>query len=221
MNIFRYDSALGKVLNRITDLVILNLLTFLVSIPIVPIGAGITALHSVLIKIIKEEEVSITKSFFTSFKREFKQATIIWLLIILVFGILSLDEAIFNGMITNGAYEGFARGGRIVIVGATLVALMILQYVFPIQARYEGRIKETLGKAVGLAIGAFPRTVLMLLAQLLPIAGIWLLGFYIVPIYILVGISGPAYLVALLYNPLFKDGTATEHAGGEPADEVE
>ena len=81
--------------------------------------------------------------------------------------------------------------------------MLVLQYMFPIEARFEGGIRETLGKAFRLAVGAFPRSILMLLVQFLPWIGFWLFHAYFLPFYILIGISGPAYLVARLYRPLF------------------
>ena len=206
MSIFRYDSPLGKGLNRITDLVILNLFTLLASIPLITIGPGICALHYVLIKLIKDEEVSLRADYFKAFKRELKQGIITWILMLPVFGILWLDMRIVKTM------EGNASSvGQIIMISCIALALMILQYVFPIQARYEGGIKETLGKAVRLSFGAFPRSVCMIIAQLLPLGGFMLFSVYFTPIYILMGISGPAYLVAKLYNPLFKEEDDNEY----------
>ena len=80
------DSPVMRFLSRLCDLIILNLLCIVCCIPIITAGASITALFSVTLKMVKGEESYIAKGFFKGFKDNFKQATIIWL-IVAAFGI--------------------------------------------------------------------------------------------------------------------------------------
>ena len=73
MNILRPDSEVMEFLGKATDLIILNLLCVLCSIPIITIGAAFTAKYYVSMKIAKGEEPSAVKSFFKSFCLNFKQ----------------------------------------------------------------------------------------------------------------------------------------------------
>ena len=70
MKFFNLDSPLMKFLSRMTDILWLNILTVVCSIPIVTAGASFTALHYVCLKMVRDEEGYITKDFFKSFKRE-------------------------------------------------------------------------------------------------------------------------------------------------------
>ena len=88
MKIFDLDSPLMNVLNKMADLMWLNILTLICCIPVITAGAALTSMHYVALKIVRNEESYITRSFFKSFKTNFRQATLIWLLLMLVAAIL-------------------------------------------------------------------------------------------------------------------------------------
>ena len=78
MSIFEEGSPFQGFLNKVTDLLILNLVTLLLCLPVITAGAALTAMHYVLLKMVRGEEGYIVKSFFRAFKREFRQATVMW-----------------------------------------------------------------------------------------------------------------------------------------------
>ena len=78
--IFDMDSPVMRFLSRMADLMIMNLVVTICCIPIVTIGASITAMHYVMLKLVRGEDGYIVKDFFKSFKQNFKQSTIIWLI---------------------------------------------------------------------------------------------------------------------------------------------
>lgn len=90
-NIFNSDSGFSKFMNRVADLFILNILWIFCSIPIITIGATTTALYSVNLKFIDNEEENLIKTFFKSFKENFKKSTIIWLIILSLSIILGVN----------------------------------------------------------------------------------------------------------------------------------
>ena len=87
MNIFSYESKFSQVMLKLSYSCWLNLLWFICSIPVFTIGASTTALYTVTLKIADETESNITKQFFQAFKRNFVQATRLWLIMLLA-GIL-------------------------------------------------------------------------------------------------------------------------------------
>ena len=89
--IFNLDSPLMQGLGKFADLMILNFLAMICCIPIFTIGASITALHYMSLKIVRGEECYIAKGFFKSFTQNFKQATVIWLVLLLAIVILAGD----------------------------------------------------------------------------------------------------------------------------------
>ena len=74
MKIFNPDSPFMVVLSRIADLILINIFTLILCIPIVTGGAAITAGYYTLLKIRRDEDSGTTKLYFGSFKENFKQA---------------------------------------------------------------------------------------------------------------------------------------------------
>ena len=159
------DNVVTRALSRICDFVILNILWLVCSIPIVTIGASTTALYSVMQKIVRNEEGYIARSFFKAFKQNFKQATIVWLLIAALGLILSVDLNMARSL------EGTIRIVFQVIFGFFSFWLFaIFLYVFPLLARYENSTKATLKNAVILSIAKLPFTFLMMVVVVVPVA---------------------------------------------------
>ena len=75
---FDLDNPFIQFLNRLTDVVILNVICLICCIPIVTIGTSITALHYVTMKMARNEEGYIVRDFFKSFRENFRQSAIIW-----------------------------------------------------------------------------------------------------------------------------------------------
>ena len=94
--LFDLDNPVMRFLSRVADLLVLNLLFILCSIPIFTIGASITALYYCFFKMKDQEEGYLAKRFFKSFKENFKQATIMWLLLLILFLVLGFEFLIFR-----------------------------------------------------------------------------------------------------------------------------
>ena len=94
--IFDLDSPVMRFLSRMADLMILNLLMTVCCLPVFTIGAANTAMHYVMLKMVRGEEGYIVKDFFKSFKMNFKQATVIWLIMILFILVFAGDYIIMT-----------------------------------------------------------------------------------------------------------------------------
>ena len=91
MKIFDIDGPVIQFLNKMADLMLINILTMVCCIPIITAGAAFTAMHYMALKIVRDEECYITRGYFKSFRENFRQSTIIWLLLLLVAVILGMD----------------------------------------------------------------------------------------------------------------------------------
>ena len=89
--LFNMDNKFFTVMGRVADLIMLNVVCLICCLPIVTIGASLTALHYVTLKMARNEESYIIRSFFKSFKQNFKQATIINLIMLVIAAILYMD----------------------------------------------------------------------------------------------------------------------------------
>ena len=97
MKLFNPESRFMEALSTISDLMILNLVTLVCCLPVITIGAALTGMHYVLLKMVRREEGYIVRSYFKSFKENFLQATIIWILFLLFLGIFFLDIYLTGG----------------------------------------------------------------------------------------------------------------------------
>ena len=78
---FRLESPLIQGLGKVTDLIVLNILTILLSVPVITAGAALTSLYDATWRIIQDEGV-VYRSYFVSFKTNFKKSTLLWLIIL-------------------------------------------------------------------------------------------------------------------------------------------
>lgn len=155
--LFRMDSPLMRFLTKIADLMVLNILFCVTSIPLITIGASWTALYSVTLKMVRDEEGSVSRSYFRSFRQNFRQATLLWLGVLVVLALLVLDIRVLNGM-AGGTAPGLLRVGVEILA---LLGIMVLQYLFPSLARFEASLADTLKNACMMALAHLPKTALM------------------------------------------------------------
>lgn len=196
--VFALDSPLMNGLSKLADLIWLNILATICCIPIITIGASLTALHYVVLKMVKDEEGYITRSFFKSFKENFKQATLMWLMLLVVFILLVADFMIFR--FSGIVFPGWCQ------IALTAIAVLIMfatMHLFPLLSRYENSIRATYKNSLFMGILHLPKTILMMLCWIVPIViTIYVESFF--PIVFFLGISGPAFLNALLYKKSFQ-----------------
>lgn len=196
---FNPDSPVMSFLSRIADLIWLNLLTLLCSIPIVTAGAAFTALHYVSIKMVRNEEGYLTRSYFKSFKENFFQATVMWILMLFLTAAAGADFYFVSMMDSGVAFV--LRTGLCVVLFFFLCSGI---YWFALLARFENSIKNTIKNACFIGILNFPKSICILIIY----AVFWVLygmfALHILPLIFLLGISLPIYLASYLFSGIFK-----------------
>ncbi len=218
--LFDLESPLFSFLNKFADLVYLNILTMICCIPIITIGASMTALNYVVLKMVRNEEGYITRAFFKSFKQNFKQATLIWLILLLIAGILAGDA-----FIMSYSTVAFPSWFRIALAIVAFIMVFATIHVFPVLAKFDNSIKQTFKNSLFMGILSLPKTILMILCWAVPAVTL-IFFFRAFPIVFLLGISGPAFVGALLYNKTFKRFEPEEDTGdgewsSEPIEETD
>ena len=186
------------VLNKISDVMIVNLLTILMCIPVITAGAALTAKDYMCYKLVKNEEGGILKGFFHSFKQNFKQATIIWLVMMVVMGISGFDMLFAYGL--EGEGTGIVRA---IMMAAGFFVFIACIMIFPVLARFDNTIKGTIKSGIHMTVAILPRAVLMGILYIIPPV-VGLFWFASVPVVFLFGIAGPGYLSAMLYRSAFE-----------------
>lgn len=197
--LFDIDSPIIAFLSRVADLIWLNLLTLICCIPVVTAGAAFTALHYVTVKMVRNEEGYLTKSYFKSFKENFLQATALWILLVLILAVAAGDFYFISMM-----DSGVAFVLRIALGAVFFFFLCSALYWFPLLSRFENSLKNTIKNSCLVGILSFPKTIGILL-----IYGVF--GFVyaafalrLMPLILMAGISLPVYIASYLYSGIFK-----------------
>ncbi len=164
MQIFSPDSEVMEFLSKVTDYIILNLLTLLCSIPIITIGAAHTAKFYTSMKIVRGEEPSVTKSYFKSFRENFAQVTVAWLIILLVGLVLAFDW--YNVLYGRAASMPIIL--KAVLGVLSFVVWSVAYCMFPFEARYKVTLKELFKASMVMALLNFPRMILIFIVTFLP-----------------------------------------------------
>ncbi len=184
-----------RALSDLTTLVALNLLTLLCSVPIITAGAALTALNDGVMRVI-DGEGNIIKRYFKRFKSEIRQATPVWLLFLFIGAFLYIDTLIFG---KPSGDTGVAYG-LVPVWALGFVVSCIFVWTWPLIARIETGFFGTIKNAARMAVGAFPRTVAMVVIYALMLF-VFLNEVRLLPVAFVLGLSLPTYLSGLIYKP--------------------
>lgn len=147
--IFNLDNNFFRGISKIIDCVWLSLLWFMCCIPVFTIGAATTALYYTVNKSIKNDRGYASSEYFASFKTNFKQSTVVWLLFMAIYIVTGVDYFVMKAFAEAGAdigkvYLAFPVLGVIVTMWGV--------YVFPYIARFENTTKVILKNTLFIAI---------------------------------------------------------------------
>lgn len=196
--IFDLDNPVMRFLGDLFDLLMLNLITVALCIPIITAGPALTALHYMTLKMARGEQTYILAPYFKSFKENFRQSAVIGLIYIAAIAVFAIDLWIFRSGVMD-----LPQVMRIMIVAVAIVLYLLFLWVIPLQAHFENTIRGTFRNSTLMSLAHFPRTLAMAAIWLLPIACA-VISYQLWPIVMMFGLSAPAFLCAKVYSPAFK-----------------
>lgn len=168
---FSFDSPLMKFMTKVANLMWANFLFITCSIPVITFGASATSLYYIVIKVIKDEDVSVTRMFFKSFKENFKQSTIIWLILMFGYIFFGLDLYIFYN--NPDKYNFYIIA---IVVLFTVLWSFLFMHVFPYISRFKSSIKDTIKNSLVIGLTHIVKTIFMIAISICPV--IWALSKY-------------------------------------------
>ncbi len=178
-------------MTKLADLMILNIVFLISCLPVVTIGAALTGMNYVTMKMIRNEEGGIVSSFFSSFWQNFRQATILWLGVLALAAFLLID---YRALTAIPEIEGYSTVRALLLVVCVLF-LMVTQYLFPELAKFKTGTIPAVKNAFLMAVGNLPKTVVMLVFSTAAVY-FTLLNEYTITaamlIWLLIGFSGLA-----------------------------
>lgn len=210
---FSTDSKLYRFMSRLTDLFKLNFLWLIFSLPVITLGVSTIAAYTVALKMAEGEEGYIGRDFLKAFKANLKQGIPMSFITILCVWTVYLDFQIFR------AAEENAFVFLIIGIVAAYVFTFSLLYVYPLLARYENTVLNSLKNSFNISMRYFPRSLLLVILCAVETA----VMFWNLKTVILIAVVGPALLtltVSTFAMAIFRDlekipGTVAERENTE------
>ena len=190
MKFFSVDSPLYKFMNRLMDVFKLNCMWLLCSLPIVTMGAATTAAYTITLKMVNDEEGYIAGPFWKEFKANLKKGSILGVIALVACYAVSLDFQLYH--VAKQHNMMFLIVG---VIGIYLIFMHIV-FAFPLLARYENSIVNTMRNSYSIAAKFLGRTAFLAVLLVIEMAIIlWNLttmfaGLLIGPACIILTISG-------------------------------
>lgn len=213
-NPIREDSALTRITARIADLITLNLLTILCSLPVITIGVSMTALFASIRDLMRDVGSSTARQYFHYWKADFAPATKLFLPILAVEVLLGLDAY----FLTSGEKSAPLFVWALFILCAVLVSGTSI-LCFLLSVNFKNTFGHTYVNAFKLCIARFPQAVLSSLLFGWPV-----ILFLASPtlflqssiLLLLIGVSLPAYFCSLLFRPVIRRLSSPQTDSSDP-----
>ncbi len=201
--IFHPDSPLLRFLDKVADVMILNLVFVATAIPVVTLGAALTALNYTAMKIVSGESTSVASDYLRSFRTNFKQATLLGLAVVGLALVLAAWYVVVDNL------DGPIIVRIVLLVVFYLVAfrfVLATLYVFPYNATFENTVLEVLnnsrlmslrhlfGSLAIAAVTALPVVVTVFYPRVAVYGLLWFL----------IGFAGIAVVNAVLFTRIFR-----------------
>jgi len=225
--LFDLENPVFQLIARLTDLTVLGLISAVCCLPVVTIGPAVTAMFKSVYDLTLERDNGIIKPYFRAFRANFKQAVTVWLL-----GLLGFASLVCDWLLLRLYFEGTAYTVLVwVVLLLAFLLVGVLCYLFPLIARYDNTLHEHVRNAGILAIRYFPKTILMVLIQMLPILMVTYMPFVLLQTILLWILFYPGLSMqanAFILRPVFEklereamERAAMADAGDEAAEAAE
>ncbi len=165
-------------------------------------------MYYVTLKLARDEDGYTIRSFFKSFKENFKQATAIWLIFLLTGMLLAFDVYYFIKMAAPSSLRTIMIS---VFVAMIFIWSAMFTYVFPLQARFYNPVKRTIFNSFFMSIRHMFHTIGMLAVD----AAILFLSVTYIPQLSIFGVALVAFFNSYMLNSVFSKYMPKEQ---KPAD---
>lgn len=155
----------------------------LLFITAIPMGPSISALLSVMGKLMKEKEIDLWKDYSRAYRQNFKQSLAIWVFLLIVFGILLVD---INFVKSTPSYRFLSM----FFLGIMIILMLIALYAFPILTKFSMKTIDIIRVSIYFSIRKLPTTAV----KIVIIIG----GFYLLKYLKIIGIAFFASVIAYL-----------------------
>ena len=192
--IFDPENKMMQLGVKFADLLLVNAMTLLLSLPVITAGAAFSAMHYMVLRIYRDEQASVIREYWRAFRQNWKQGTRLLLIYLGIGAVLGCDIYLIAADLINwGQYF------NLLVLAVTVIYLISLAWVFVLQSRYNYGIRDMVKYSLVLGFRNLPASVAMVILAAAPIA-FFLVMATAIPIVLLMGASLPAFLQAMLYS---------------------
>ncbi|MGN0204276.1 MAG: YesL family protein [Coprococcus sp.] len=198
-------------LEQIIDLAWVSILWLVFSIPLVTAGASTSALYYTVTKVIRHHRGYIWREFWGSFKSNFKQSTIIWILYVILMIIFWIDIRVMGtigGTVANTLQYTFLIG----MVMVTAILFFALAYT----ARFIQDVKHILINSALMALRHLPKTLLLLIVAALAVLSVYLMGIAFILAPAIAAILDSVILESIFVNYMSEEDREKENMRNYP-----
>lgn len=162
ISLFDPENSFWAFLTRIYNLAYAGFLWFVTSLPLVTIGASTTALYCYAFSVTEQRDGYVTKTFFSSFRKNFVKATVLWIGMLIIFAFLFFDAYLAStgtGLISKMVF--------FMIISVAIIIAMVAVHVFPFLAKWDIPYKEMAKKIFLIGVGTLPISLTLVVINLL------------------------------------------------------
>lgn len=157
MKFFDVDGAFYKFMSRLLDVIKLNALWVIFSLPIVTCGAATVAAFKVTLQMVDDTEGYVGRQFFEAFRENWRQGIPLGLLAMLGAYVTYLDFELARVIeADSGCFFAFG-------ILAIFLLVMGFIYAFALSARYENSLIGTITNSIAIASRYFVRTIFLVI----------------------------------------------------------
>ena len=141
------EPLLRRAMDAFGTIFALNVCFVVGCIPIFTVGASLSALYAMCIRLQEDEEETVVAGFIHEFKRNFKQSTIAYFFILLAIFVMYFEFLLVKRV--TGFISTFYTG---ILVTELIFMGLIVPFLFPLIARYNNKLGTTVRNSLALAI---------------------------------------------------------------------
>lgn len=197
-SIFNPDSKFAQYCNTAADLLLLNILAVICSLPIITIGATSTSMYFVLYKISNGDDAHLYRCFFKAFRKNFVQATVLWCIYL-----------VLGGSLLSGGYLLLQNNQQTCspllyfLIFGSVMFFISLSWVFILQSQYQNTVLNTIKNSIVFGISQIKTTIFLILLDLLPLLALAFISAAW-PFFALIGFSITGLLQTLCSKRVFE-----------------
>lgn len=168
--LFSYEGPISQGIGKILDFLLLSVLWLAFSLPVFTIGAASAALYYTARKVLRRDIGHITKEFLRCFKGNFRQATVLWLILLGILAFLAVDIWFVYGLCRSGVLH------RSVLYLLIVLAALVLtwgQYVFSYLSRFSDTTGQILKNCLMIALSNLLPTLEMAVLLVIALFFLW------------------------------------------------